>query len=144
MKESTLDYSMYSEGTYSNSLLKSISESKGIPGWFPEEITTVQTTPKPKLLLYAILPQLVHFFNYDLQSVEPRRSQIGSESNLIRHVDRILDPTQISDAEILKAMIVNDHYIKIPPKSRRDVVLRVVRKTKGEPKSVDYDDLRWN
>jgi len=83
-----------------------------------------------------------NFFKYDFQSVHPTREPI-QESYILSQVSVILDPKNIPDEQILSEMIDCDPFVRIPPKTRRNVTLRIERSRKGEPTSIDESDMRW-
>ena len=92
----------------------------------------------------------------NLQSVSSIIAQLPSDAAIYSHqrtssegqpqtdVREVLDPARIHDEDILAEMVDRYRLVKMPPKSRRKVVIEVRSKRRGKPSRVNSDDFGWS
>jgi|GEM_PF-6852673 len=142
MTELTFDEQTCVDDSFANlstSNLVSQPELMDSPLFF---LSTVPTSVRCAPLGRAFFPQQSLLFDFDFQSVNPRRD-IKHDTHILSCLDEILDPTKIPDEDIIAEMVVHDPATKMPPKSRCKIVFEVLKTRKGKPASVHSDDLLW-
>lgn len=102
--------------------------------------TSTETYSDENIEIYIIQFPLTYYYNYDMSSVEPRRDDALRNTSILSEVNKIVDPSNIPDEVIFKAMVQNDIIVNMKPKTRKKVLVKVVNRRKGVPPFVRKED----
>jgi hypothetical protein len=96
---------------------------------------------QPALVVVTRL-ELPTRISFDLQSVNPEWEFEQATNSKLHILEGVYQPPSLEeDPEIL---VDPDLVVRMPPKSRRKMVFKVLNRRRGQPSSIDDNDILWD